>query len=53
MSNLFSFISGTLFGAYISQNYNIPDIANLSRICINYMKSLEKEQEQNQKKNND
>ena len=26
MSNFFSFIMGTVFGAYVSQNYDIPDV---------------------------
>ena len=51
MSNLFSFISGTIFGAYISQNYNIPNIANLSKVLINYMKSLEKNNNENNENN--
>ena len=33
MSNFLSFLVGTVFGAYISQNYKIPDV----RVAINHI----------------
>jgi hypothetical protein len=42
MSNFISFIGGTLIGAYIAQNYDIPCIKNTSTTLINYLKTLEK-----------
>mgnify|MGYP001186678204 CR=1 FL=1 len=29
LSNTFTFLFGTILGAYISQNYKIPDIKNI------------------------
>ena len=43
MSNLLSFIGGTIFGAYISQNYDIPNVKKTGEIIIEYIKSLEKD----------
>lgn len=43
MSNFLSFIGGTLFGAYIAQNYDIPNIKKVSDELINYVKKLEKD----------
>ena len=54
MSHFFSFISGTVFGMYLSQNYDVPNIKYLSTMFITYVKSLEKKQddiENNNKKN--
>lgn len=50
MSNFFSFIGGTLLGMYLAQNYQVPDIKTTSVLIIKYLKSLEKEEIQN---NND
>lgn len=50
MSNFFSFIGGTLLGMYLAQNYQVPDIKTASILIIKYLKSLEKEEIQN---NND
>ena len=33
MSNFISFLVGSVFGAYISQNYKIPDV----RLAINHI----------------
>ena len=54
MSNFFSFLSGTIIGMYMAQNYQVPDIKNSSSIFIKYIKSLEKdykENDENDKKN--
>ena len=42
MSNFISFLSGTIFGAYISQNYDIINIKNSSKKIIKYFQSIEK-----------
>ena len=55
MSNFFSFLTGTFFGMYLAQNYQVPDIKTASLMIISYLKSLEKqhikEQEQEQESN--
>ena len=38
-----TFLSGTIFGAYLAQNYDIPNIEKSSNIFINYLKTLEKD----------
>jgi hypothetical protein len=43
MSNFLSFIGGTLFGAYIAQNYDILNIKKASGELMNYVKKLEKD----------
>ena len=35
MSNVFSFLLGALTGAYISQNYNIPNVKDKLIIYLN------------------
>ena len=52
MSNFFSFLSGTLIGMYVAQNYQVPDIKNSSSILIKYIKSFEKDYKENDEKNN-
>ena len=42
MSNFLSFIGGTLFGAYIAQNYDIPDVKVIGNKIIDYLNSIEK-----------
>ena len=42
MSNLLSFIGGSMFGVYISQNYEIPNVKKTGQILMDYIKSLEK-----------
>ena len=49
MSNFLSFISGTLVGAYIAQNYDIINIKNTSQLIIDYIKEKEKEKEKDNK----
>ena len=46
------FIAGTLFGAFVSQNYNIPNIENLFAQGVNAVKILE-EKLRKDGKNND
>jgi len=43
MSNFITFIGGTIVGAYIAQNYDIINIKNSSKILIEYIKDLEKD----------
>ena len=43
MANFISFIGGTLFGAYISQNYDIINIKKVSLELMTYIKKLEKD----------
>ena len=43
MSNFLSFISGTLVGAYIAQNYDIINIKNTSQLILDYIKEKEKD----------
>ena len=42
MSNLISFIFGTVFGAYITQNYKIPDVRNTLNIILTKIEDIEK-----------
>ena len=41
MSNFLSFIGGTIFGAYIAQNYDIINIKDSSKIISDYLKKIE------------
>ena len=43
MSNFISFLGGTIFGAYLSQNYDIPNIKKTSTLLITYLRTLEKD----------
>ena len=45
MSNFFSFLSGTIFGAYIAQNYNIINIKQTADNIIKYLESIEKKED--------
>tara|TARA_B100001093_G_C25902970_1_gene625292 strand:- start:189 stop:320 length:132 start_codon:yes stop_codon:yes gene_type:complete len=42
MSNFLSFIGGTIFGAYVAQNYEIPSVKKATENLIKYINSLEK-----------
>ena len=44
MSNLFTFLGGTVFGMYLAQNYQVPNIKTTSTLLINYLKALEKQE---------
>ncbi|KAF5729859.1 hypothetical protein HS088_TW20G00224 [Tripterygium wilfordii] len=37
----FSFITGTLFGIYVAQNYNLPNISNLANTGLVIFKLME------------
>ncbi|XP_023634783.1 uncharacterized protein LOC17878522 [Capsella rubella] len=37
----FSFISGTVCGIYIAQNYNVPNIKKLGHCAVSMAKQLE------------
>ena len=41
MGNLLSFISGTIFGAYVAQNYQIPDVSDKLIDFKHYIDNLE------------
>jgi hypothetical protein len=43
MSNFLSFIGGSIFGAYIAQNYDIININESSKIISEYFKKIEKD----------
>ena len=42
MTKITCFALGTVFGAYISQNYNIPNVKEEIDKLFKYLKSLEK-----------
>ena len=42
MSNFLSFIGGTIFGAYVAQNYEIPSVKKATENLIKYINSIEK-----------
>ena len=44
MSNFITFLSGTIFGMYLAQNYQVPNIKTTSTLLINYLKALEKQE---------
>lgn len=43
MSNFLSFIFGTVFGAYISQNYKIPDVKSTLNMLLSKIEEIEKD----------
>ena len=42
MSNFLSFVGGTIFGAYVAQNYDIPSVKKATENIMKYIKSIEK-----------
>ena len=53
MSNFLSFIFGTVFGAYISQNYKIPDVKVAIFSLLEKIEEIEKSSRtEDEKKNN-
>jgi len=42
MSNFISFVGGTIFGAFMSQNYDIIDIKDSYNKILVYINNLEK-----------
>ena len=49
MSNFLSFIGGTIFGAYIAQNYDIINIKDSAKIMNDYLKKIEKDSKNHKK----
>ena len=49
MSNFLSFLCGTLFGAYMAQNYDIINIKDSTKIMNDYLKKIEKDSNNNNK----
>ena len=49
MSNIVSFFSGLVVGAYIAQNYEIINIKKTSNQLLTYLKSLEKDDDNKNK----
>ena len=43
MSNFVSFIGGTIFGTYIAQNYDTPNINVWSIVVLEQIRKLESE----------
>ena len=43
MSNFLSFMCGSIFGAYIAQNYDIINIKDGSKLLTEYIKKIEKD----------
>ena len=46
MSNIISFLSGTIFGAYLAQNYEIVNIKRATEKIIKYLDSIEKKNDE-------
>jgi len=42
MNNFTCFIAGSIFGAYVAQNYEIPDVKNKIDELQKYLNSIEK-----------
>jgi len=51
MSNFLSFIFGTVFGAYISQNYKIPDVKTSLNMILSKIEEIEKNSRTDEEKN--
>ena len=51
MSNFISFCVGTLFGAYLSQNYNLPDVKSSLNTLLEHVKKLEENNRTNNNNN--
>ena len=51
MSNFISFCVGTLFGAYLSQNYNLPDVKSSLNTLLEHVKTLEENNRTNNNNN--
>jgi len=47
MSNFLCFTCGTIFGAYISQNYDIINVKDSIKIMNEYFKKIEKDSKNN------
>jgi hypothetical protein len=42
MNNFACFIAGSIFGAYVAQNYEIPDVKKKTDELQKYLNSIEK-----------
>jgi hypothetical protein len=42
MSNITCFIAGSIFGAYVAQNYEVPDVKSKLDELQKYLNSIEK-----------
>lgn len=42
MNNISFFVVGSIFGAYVAQNYNIPNIEKICSKLLKNIKDLEK-----------
>tara|TARA_B100000575_G_scaffold272492_1_gene254635 strand:- start:1834 stop:1992 length:159 start_codon:yes stop_codon:yes gene_type:complete len=51
MCNFFGFFTGTVFGTYLAQNYDIPDVKNSMYTVKKYIETLEKDKNDEDKKN--
>ena len=51
--SLFLLVAGTLIGAYISQNYNIPNVKNLIDTGIKTLTVIEKKMRKDETTEND
>jgi len=47
MSNFLSFMCGTIFGAFMAQNYDIINIKDSTKIMNDYLKKIEKDSKDN------
>jgi len=47
MSNFLSFMCGSIFGAYVAQNYDIINIKDSTKIMNDYLKKIEKHNKDN------
>ena len=52
MSQLFVFSSGLITGAYLAQNYNLPDVKTKINEILDQMKTMEKSHNKNNDNNN-
>jgi hypothetical protein len=51
MSQLFVFSSGLITGAYLAQNYNLPDVKTKINEILDQMKTMEKSHNKNNDNN--
>lgn len=42
MGNFLYIISGAVFGIYMAQNYNLPDVGYLVKELLEYLESIKK-----------